>query len=53
MGIPIAEFAPATPVVKALQKLQSRFVSDASSVDHDSMNKGNTAIERLKQWSPF
>ena len=53
MGLPIAEFAPTSPVVKGLTKLLSRLVSHHDSIVHGSMNKNNTAIERLKQWSPF
>ena len=53
MGVPIADFAPASPVVKSLTKLQAKFIGEHQGSSHDSMNKGNTAIERLKQWSPF
>jgi len=53
MGVPIAEFAPTSPVVKALTSLQAKFLGDATQTHNGAANTRNTAIERLKQWSPF
>lgn len=52
MGMPIVDVAPSSPVVKALTALQSRLLAgDGHTAAHPDP-KG-TAIERLKQWSPF
>jgi pilus assembly protein CpaE len=53
MGMPIMDVAPSSPVIKALTRLQSTLLSDAGSAMGDPRAKGTTAIERLKQWSPF
>jgi pilus assembly protein CpaE len=52
MGMPIADVAPSSPVVKALGRLQTRFLGVDSQLTSSEF-KGTTAIERLKQWSPF
>ena len=51
IGVPISEIAPTSPVVKALSNMQTRFVGEPSS--GSQANGSSTAIERLKQWSPF
>jgi pilus assembly protein CpaE len=51
MGVPISEIAPTSPVVKALSNMQARFLSEPSS--GSQAIRSSTAIERLKQWSPF
>jgi pilus assembly protein CpaE len=52
MGMPIAEAAASSPVVKALTGLQTTFLGvDCQTASTEF--KGTTAIERLKQWSPF
>ena len=53
MGIPILEYAPNSPVIKALSKICAKFMGEPNSFLVETDSKGSNAIERLKQWSPF
>ena len=53
MGIPILEYAPNSPVIKALSKICAKFMGEPNSFLIETDSKGSNAIERLKQWSPF
>jgi len=51
MGIPIADLAPSSPVVRALTKIHSRLMGESDS--GRQLPPASEAIRRLKQWSPF
>ena len=47
------KWPPSSPVVKALGKLHAELADAGNQAGNHARLKGNTAIERLKQWSPF
>ncbi|MCZ6709950.1 MAG: AAA family ATPase [Gammaproteobacteria bacterium] len=49
MGVPIAEFAPSSPVVKGLVELAEKFTGGLAPTGNDRAN----AIGRLRKWSRF
>jgi pilus assembly protein CpaE len=49
MGVPIAEFAPSSPVVKGLVELAEKFTGGLAPTGKDRAN----AIGRLRKWSRF
>jgi pilus assembly protein CpaE len=51
LGVPLAEYAPSSPVVRALSRVQSVLFGEPDGF-RQAM-PGNQAIKRLKQWSPF
>jgi pilus assembly protein CpaE len=50
-GVPIAEYSPSSPVVRALGRIQGRLFGE--TVEAKPAFPVNQAVNRLKQWSPF
>jgi pilus assembly protein CpaE len=51
MGVPIADYAPSSPVVRALTRIQMKLFGASDNANRTL--HGSEAIRRLKLWSPF